>query len=637
MNDYVGYYCLAMNMQVNRVTHGWSGSIRQFLDTPESLIERALQDHISGLFGHGASLSQVEAWIEEVHIVKNAFRNLAIARQDCLQWSLIFEYELPLEGGRRPDVIILGPGKLIVLEFKQDISVSRAAVDQVSAYARDLSEYHSETHDLDVVPMLVPTKANSLNVQTENVFAVSPDLIASTLDSLPIGNMINLKEWIEGDYAPLPTLIAAAKMIFRNERLPAIKRAESLGVGRAVAALEKIARDARENSHRSMAFVAGVPGAGKTLVGLQFVHQESAEHVNAVFLSGNGPLVDVLSGALKSTVFVKDLHSFIKTHGLTAKIPKQHIIVFDEAQRAWDATHMDNKNRVPFSEPELLVAIGERIEDWATLVGLIGQGQEINTGEEAGISGWAAALNSSKSDQEWKVFTPPRFTHEFKTHSVQEVSELDLTKSLRSRKAEDLHQWVENLLEGNISAAALDAMKMSKDDFNIFITRDLDLAKEYLHGRYEGFQEARYGILASAKDKSLPEFGILNGFIDTKKIKYRDWYNNSKGEANSCANLESPMTEFGCQGLELDMAIVAWGDDFLWDGGKWEMRKMRTRFPQKDPHTLRKNSYRVLLTRSRDGLVVFIPPTERFDFTEMVLLASGAKPLTQNIELSRHA
>ena len=634
MDDYVSHYCLAMVMQLNRVTHGWSGSIRQFLDTPESMIERALQDHISGLFGHGASLSQVEAWIEEVSIVKNSFRNLAISRQDCLQWSLVFEYELPLEGGRRPDVIVLGPGKLIVLEFKQDISVSRAAIDQVSAYARDLSEYHSETHDLDVIPLLVPTKANNLNIQTENVFAVSPDFIASTLDSLPIGNKIDLSNWIAGDYAPLPTLIAAAKMIFKNERLPAIKRAESLGVGRAVAALEKIARDARENSHRSMAFVSGVPGAGKTLVGLQFVHQESAEHVNAVFLSGNGPLVDVLSGALKSTVFVKDLHSFIKTHGLTAKIPKQHIIVFDEAQRAWDATHMDNKNRVPFSEPELLVAIGERIENWATLVGLIGQGQEINTGEEAGISGWADALNSSKSGQEWKVFTPPRFTHEFKTHSVHEVPELDLTKSLRSRKAEDLHQWVENLLEGNVAAAALDAMKMSKDDFNIFITRDLELAKEYLDNRYEGYDEARYGILASAKDKALPEFGILNGFMDTKKIKYRDWYNNSKGEANSCANLESPMTEFGCQGLELDMAVVAWGDDFLWDGGKWEMRKMRTRFPQKDPHTLRKNSYRVLLTRSRDGLVIFVPPLEKFDFTEMVLLASGTKPLTRTIPLS---
>ena len=621
-------------MQTERVTHGWSGSVREFLDTPESLVEHALQDHISGLFGHGASLSQSDAWKEEIDLVKQVFRNLSISRQDALDWSVIFEYELPLEGGRRPDVIVLGPGKLIVLEFKQDISISRAAVDQVSAYARDLSEYHSQTHDLEVIPVLVPTKARDLNIQTENVFALSPDLIAATFDGLSVGPAIDLDTWIDGEYAPLPTLIAAAKMIFRNERLPAIKRAESLGVGRAVAALEKIAKDARDNSYRSMAFVSGVPGAGKTLVGLQFVHQESSENVNAVFLSGNGPLVDVLRGALKSSVFVKDLHGFIKTHGLTNKIPKQHIIVFDEAQRAWDSTHMNNMNRVPFSEPELLVAIGERIESWATLVGLIGQGQEINTGEEAGISGWADALNASDSDSQWKVFTPPRFAHEFNGLSIEEIPELDLTKSLRSRKAEDLHQWVENVLEGNVSSAALDAMKMSRADFNIFITRDLPLAKEYIHSRYEDSETARYGILASAKDKSLPEFGIPNGFMETKKVKYRDWYNNAKGEPNSCTNLESPMTEFGCQGLELDMAIVAWGDDFLWDGGKWDLRKMRTRFPQKDPHTLRKNSYRVLLTRSRDGLVIFVPPLERFDFTEMVLLASGAKPLTRNIPLS---
>ena len=620
-------------MQQGRIAHGWSGSVRQFLDTPESLVERALHEHISGLFGHGASLSQSDAWKEEIGVIKLTFRNLAISRQECLEWSLVFEYELPLEGGRRPDVIILGPGRLVILEFKQDHDVSRAAVDQVSAYARDLSEYHSETHDLDVIPVLVPTKSKNLNVQTENVYAISPELISATLDGMPEGKLIKLDRWLNGDYAPLPTLIAAAKMIFNNERLPAIKRAESLGVGRAVEALEKIALNARENSYRSMAFVSGVPGAGKTLVGLQFVHQESSEKVNAVFLSGNGPLVDVLSGALKSTVFVKDLHSFIKTHGLTTKIPKQHIIVFDEAQRAWDATHMDNKNRVPLSEPDLLVAIGDRIEDWATLVGLIGQGQEINTGEEAGISGWAEALNGSKSGVEWRVFTPPRFTSLFESHNVFEIPELDLTKSLRSRKAEDLHEWVENLLEGNVRAAALNAMKMSKDDFNVFISRDLELAKEYLHSRYEGADTARYGILASAKDKSLPEFGILNGFMDTKKIKYRDWYNNSKGETSSCANLESPMTEFGCQGLELDMAVVAWGDDFLWDGSKWEMRKMRTQFPQKDPHTLRKNSYRVLLTRSRDGLVIFVPPIEKFDFTEIILLASGAKPLTKTVPL----
>jgi hypothetical protein len=624
-------------MSVVRETHGWAGSIENFLSTPRSIIEDALINHISGLLGHGASGLQLDAWTEEVDLLANIFRSLCISRPDALKWSVIFEYELPLEGGRRPDVLVLSPDTLSVLEFKQDSVLTRAATEQVAAYARDLSEYHSESHELNVRSLIVPTKASNLRMISENIVAISPDLLASELDRLPSGDSPELKEWLAGEYEPLPTLIAAAKMIFNNARLPAIKRAESLGVWRAVGKLNEIARMAEAESLRCMAFVAGVPGAGKTLVGLQFVHEQSAGNINSVFLSGNGPLVDVLSGALKSSVFVKDLHSFIKTHGITLKIPKQHIVVFDEAQRAWDSEHMMNKNGINYSEPELLVAIGERIPDWATLVGLIGQGQEINSGEEAGISGWNDALEKSASGNSWKVFTPPRFVSAFQNLDVTTVPELDLSKSLRSKKAEDLHSWVNNLLEGRISEAAKDAMRMQRDEFNVFITRDLDEAKEYIQARYDNSAEARFGILASAKDKSLPHFGIENGFFENKRIKYRDWYNNPKGTPGSCCNFEAPMTEFGSQGLELDMALVAWGDDFLWDGSAWEMRKMRSKYPQKDPHTLRKNSYRVLLTRSRDGLTIFVPPSEKFDSTELALLASGAKPLTTFINLSQSA
>ncbi len=636
-NDYVIGSCLASTMENPRQAHGWAGSIESFLSTPTSVVEDALLVHITGLYGHGASGLQMEAWSEEIELIRLSFRNLAISRPDSLKWSIIFEYELPLEGGRRPDVLLLSPGVLSVLEFKQDVTITRAAVEQVAAYARDLSEYHSTTHELEVKPYIVPTRSLNTRVASENVIALSPELIASEMDSLPDGQAPDLEAWLSGSYSPLPTLIAAAKMIFNNERLPAIKRAESNGVWRAVAKLQEISSYAKQNMLPAIAFVAGVPGAGKTLVGLQFVHEESQENINSVFLSGNGPLVDVLSGALKSSVFVKDLHSFIKTHGMTLKVPKQHVIVFDEAQRAWDATHMLNKNGVAFSEPELLIAIGERIPEWATLVGLIGHGQEINSGEEAGISGWADALLSSEKGETWRVFTPPRFSASFEGLNFESVPELDLTKSLRSKKAEDLHSWVDNLLEGRFSDAASIALKMQHDDFNIFITRDLDLAKSYLEERYDGSEDSRYGILASAKDKSLPKFGIENGFFENKRIKYRDWYNNPKGTPGSCCNFEAPMTEFGSQGLELDMALMAWGDDFLWDGKVWAMRRMRTKYPQKDPHTLRKNSYRVLLTRSRDGLVIFVPELEKFDLTEFSLLASGAKPLTAVIDFSKIA
>ena len=614
-------------MDLGRRTYGWSGSVRCFLDEPTSLVESKLQEHLLGLLGMHASNSQVEAWLEEIDVLRQSLRDLAIARIDCLEWSLIFEFELPLEGGRRPDVIVLGPGRIFVLEFKQDPILNRSSLDQVAAYARDLCEYHSKSHGIEVTPFLVPTKTSNKAEVRDVVQIVSPDKIASVFDGYLSGPQIDLDDWLEGDYAPLPTLIAAAKMIFSNERLPAIKRAESYGVARAVSRLKEIANSSLQKSERSLAFVSGVPGAGKTLVGLQFVYEESDQSSQAIFLSGNGPLVEVLRDALQSKAFVSDLHAFIKSYGMTSKVPKQNIIVFDEAQRAWDSSHMLLKKDIPYSEPELLIAIGERIPGWATLVGLIGHGQEIHTGEEAGIAGWFDALESKHATSDWKVYAPPRFAKEFPGKSVIEYPELDLNHTLRSKQAEHLHMWVHHLLEGQFAEASLYAQKIWVQNFPIFITRSLEEAKQYVTSRFEGELSKRYGILASSKDQILPEFGIQNGFQDTKRVKNARWYNENLGTPGSCCNMQEVVTEFGCQGLELDMAIVAWGNDFKWSGKEWELRKMRTRIPQADPHQLRLNSYRVLLTRSREGLIIFIPPKSELDATEHALLASGARVL----------
>lgn len=621
-------------METNRKTHGWSGSVRAFMDQPESLIEQSLESHLQGLLGFNAAGSQVEAWIEEIVVLKRAFRDLSISKPSCLEWSVVLEYELPLEGGRRPDVIVLGPNKIYVLEFKQDPVLQRSSLDQVAAYARDLAEYHSQSHGIEVMPLLVPTKTSDKSEIRDVVTVLSPDKIASFLDSAEEVMPISLENWLEGDYAPLPTLIAAAKMIFSNERLPSIKRAESYGVAKAVLKLREIVKNSELNSQRSLAFVSGVPGAGKTLVGLQFVYEESNQDSQAIFLSGNGPLVEVLRDALKSKAFVSDLHAFIKSYGTTSKIPKQHIIVFDEAQRAWDASNMMVKKGVAYSEPELLVAIGERIPDWTALVGLIGHGQEIHTGEEAGISGWFDAIESKHAISDWKIYTPPRFSKSFPGQSITECEELDLNHSLRSKQAEFLHDWVQSLLTGQLAEASKISQKIWVQNFPIFISRDLDEAKRYVTNRFEGESSKRYGIVASSKDRVLPQYGIQNGFHETKQVKNAKWYNNNLGEPGSCCNMEEVVTEFGCQGLELDMAIVAWGNDFLWDGSDWQMRKMRTRIPQQDPHQLRLNSYRVLLTRSREGLVIFIPPTTEFDQTEHAFLAAGARILQTQIPLA---
>jgi Uncharacterized conserved protein (DUF2075) len=614
-------------VEKERQTHAWSGTARQLLDTPKSMIEEALDAHLKSLLNRHAAGTQVDAWSEEIEVLRTSFRDLAIARPDALRWGIVLEYELPLEGGRRPDVILTVPNKVIILEFKQDLRINRAYLDQTYAYARDISEYHSKSHELEVVPILVPTKSQQLVDEQDGVRIVSPDRLAAILTEIDDADPINFEDWLKGDYAPLPTLIQAARMIFQNERLPSIKRAESLGVGEAVTELQKIAKMSEQNNEKSLAFVSGVPGAGKTLVGLRYVYESSSNTANSIFLSGNKPLVEVLRDALKAKAFVRDLHSFIKSYGVTEKVPSQRIIVFDEAQRAWDAEHMGVKNNVHFSEPELLIRIGEKIDNWANLVGLIGHGQEINSGEEAGIEGWNAALESDSAISKWKIYVPSRFSKSFPNKDVTVVERLDLNKSLRSRRAEDLHEWVSQVLEGHLSSASVIAQKIFHSGFKINLTRNLDEAREFIRLLYSDEPGKRYGILASSKDTCLPTYGIMNGFQDTQRIKYARWYNNPAGEEGSSNNLQDVVTEFGCQGLEVDCALVAWGNDLLWDGNNWQMRKLRPKFKQHDPLGLRKNSYRVLLTRSRDEMVIFVPPEERFDSTEMALLAAGARVL----------
>ncbi len=604
------------------------------MNTPNSVVQSHLESHLTGLLGFNSSSGkQASAWEEELNLVQIALREVSISRPDLLDWSVVLEYELPLEGGRRPDVIVLGHETIYIFEFKQDHQIQRSALDQVSAYGRDIAEYHSESHEKKVFSCLIPTRSLDLLYEEDSVHIISPNRISAFLDLAQSGIPIDRETWLNGDYAPLPTLIAAAKMIFNHERLPAIKRAESLGVGKAVERLKEISENAKKEGCKTLAFVAGVPGAGKTLVGLQYVYEKSHESGSAVFLSGNGPLVEVLSDALKSKVFVKDLHAFVKTYGLTLKTPLQHVVVFDEAQRAWDAAYMEFKGKGNLSEPEILISIGERIPNWASLVGLIGHGQEINSGEEAGMEGWNSALDS-KATSDWKIFAPPRYSNIFQNKDVTEVPDLDLTKTLRSRQAEFLHEWVGNMLEGRLASAAKIADSMRGQSYPIFLTRNLEQAKKYLHARYENHPTSRYGMLASAKDKSLSALGIPNSFQETKVMKIARWYNSGVEDEKSCKQLNSVMTEFGCQGLELDMALMIWGDDFLWNGNEWKARLARTQFPQHDQHQIRLNSYRVLLTRSRDGLLIHLPQLELFDKTEEALLAAGVRFLPESLELS---
>lgn len=620
---------------MRRPLWGWAGTVQEFLSDSESAWLESLAGHHVGLHAERPSASQVAAWRDEGEALRRSLRDVCVADPDAVRWGIVFEYELPLENGRRPDVVVLAGGAVLVLEFKQHLRPTVPAADQVVAYARDLSEYHERTHGLAVHPMLVLTRATQV-WEIDGVEVADPMSLASQilLRSEPNGH-IDLEPWLHSDYAPLPTLIAAARRIFEHEPLPAVRRALSSGVPEAIDLLTSLAEMAAEADARLLAFVAGVPGSGKTLAGLSLVYERSRRMSSATFLSGNGPLVEVLRDALQSKVFVKDLHAFIKTFGLSDKIPNEQVIVFDEAQRAWDRGYMQHKHGISASEPDLLVQVGERLPGWSMLVGLVGDGQEIHAGEEAGMDQWREAASAPNASLEWAVHCPPRLGSAFRGLRVHEHPELDLTISLRSRRAERLHAWVAALLGGDIGSAARLAVSVGAEGFPMYLTRDLDDAKRYARERYaEDEVDARYGLLASARTQTyLPKYGVDTSWPATKRVKLARWYNEPVGHPQSCCALTDVVTEFGCQGLELDLPIVCWGNDYMWDGRSWSIKKVRAKYPLEDPEQLRMNAYRVLLTRGRDGLVIFVPPDPALDQTEHALLASGVRLLPEGSTL----
>ncbi|KAA1419214.1 DUF2075 domain-containing protein [Nocardioides humilatus] len=607
---------------------GWAGRVEEFLGCAAEVVLETLNRHLIALLGHPASASQREAWREEEAILREVLRSLANTRPAIMLWGLVLEYELHLEGGRRPDAVLHTGERLFVIEFKQAALATQAAIDQVNAYARDLGEYHKASHTLDVVPVLALTRASETSGGTHTAI-VSPPQLGELLAAEEGGESEtpHFESWLRSPYEPLPTLVEAARLIFAEQPLPRIRRAESAGIPEAVALLAEIAHEAERTSSRVLALVAGVPGAGKTLAGLQLVYDRLAQDRSAVFLSGNGPLVQVLRDALKNKHFVQDLHAFVTTFGTSTRPPQHHIIVFDEAQRAWDRGYMNWHGRGDGSEPDVLVQVGERLDGWCTLVGLVGDGQEIHSGEEAGLAQWAEAIRAYATDG-WEIHAPPRMGDQFQGLDVIEHPELDLTVSLRSHRAETLHAWVADLLAGDFAAGSARAQEIDDSGFAMYVTRDLSAAKNYLSDRYGSTEGSRVGVLASSRtQRFLPPHGVDSSWPATKKVNFGHWYNRDAGEPRAGSNLDEVVTEFGCQGLELDMPLIAWGDDVRWMGSSWEVKVGRPRYRQEDPRQLRLNAYRVLLTRGRDGFVVFVPDDPLLDATHKALLAGGVRPL----------
>ena len=629
---------------------GWVSSLDDFCQTPLPIILTALSNFISD-----ASHQQVAAWEKSLSILQKECISLIKLFDESKDFTILIEYEIPRES-RRPDILILGYGVVLVLELKGHSKPNQAFIDQAFAYGRDLQFYHGECEGKEVIPLLVMVGGNFNFFEKDGVIiSAVKDIHLLFLDKFKIkkGTLFSIENFLSTNaYRPLPTLIRAARALFKHEPLPTIKRA-SAATDPAIEAISLIAREAAKTKTRHLVLLNGVPGAGKTLVGLRAVHEgflddiaiprsDGKKTIPAVFLSGNGPLVEVLQHTLRTLgggkTFVRGVKDYVKTYSKINSIPPEHLLVSDEAQRAWDSDQVTAKHKGPNrpinkSEPELFIEFTERIPEWCVFVGLIGSGQEIHVGEEGGIIQWRKAIENCTNPSNWTIHASEMMLNDFSESklSLKSNSRLNLDTEIRYHLTPKVHEYVKSILHiDNIENSKNIAKELSTSGFRFIVTRNLDAAKSYISRRYEDSPEARYGILASSKDKNLVDFGVDNSFQTTKRLKVGPWYNDPKDSSFSCCQLQTVVTEFSSQGLELDFALIAWGTDFVYKGSEWTNKESRgTRGNVKNPFQLRLNVYRVLMTRGRDGAVIFLPKLSYLDSTYDYFVKCGMQKLDE--------
>lgn len=632
----------------------YSDKIENFLVTPDIEIIGNLATN--DLFN--SDKTQKDAWKYQIEILKKSLFEYT--------GKIFFEYSIP-RMGKRTDIVLIINNVLFLLEFKVgEKSFSLQSIDQVWDYALDLKNFHKTSHSLVIAPILVATHAK--NIPPFAITISSHDNVINpiksnteTLNSI-ISNVlgfidsekIDIEGWELGVYSPTPTIIEAAIALYSEHSVKEISRKEAEAVNLTLTSnsVSEIIEFSKKNNKKSICFVTGVPGAGKTLVGLDIAtqHLEKKSKETSVFLSGNGPLVSILREALtrdvvkrkkargektkkgeelsKVKLFIQNVHHFRDEYLKDLSAPFDHIAIFDEAQRAWNhkqtVDFMRRKKNVPdfsYSEPEFLISCMNRHKDWAVVVCLVGGGQEINTGE-AGIKEWIESIHRSFKD--WNVFVSSRLTDEeyaagetlnLLQQNITNVvykDELHLSVSMRSFRAEHLSSLIKNILDIDIEEAKKH-LEVIKDKYPIVITRDLNKAKQWIRNKARASE--RYGIVVSSNAQRLKPHAI-----DVKSpINPIHWFLDGKEDVRSSYYMEDVATEFHVQGLELDWACVTWDADFRFSeegwksfsfvGSKWHNVKKEER------KLYLKNAYRVLLTRARQGMVIVVPEGDNEDYT----------------------
>lgn len=663
----------------------YDDDIRTFIDREDMAVLGCLCERY-----HGDALTTTrEAWQREIEVLQTAL----------LPWKdsdgkIIFEYDIP-RLGKRIDVVLLLQGVIFCLEFKVgETKLLQADIDQVLDYALDLKNFHHFSADKIIAPVLIPTKyqdsSNIIQASAYDDGVLNPliagesriaSVIQKVLDKYPNETPVD-KDWIISPYNPTPTIIEAARTLYESHSVEDITRheADKVSTDATIAYILEVIQRSKANREKSICFVTGVPGAGKTLVGLDVAVKQTfqdsdtpVEDEGAVYLSGNGPLVAVLNEALARDnynknkgkklsdsrrevgKFIQIIHRYRDNMLAKIKLPiengtleidprkavelnesgygeVEHVAIFDEAQRSWTHKRLadylkrggtyGNKLKVadfPMSEASFLIWSLDQRKDWATIVCLVGGGQEINTGE-AGIAEWIRSLN--ERFPYWKVYISPKLTDaEYAEGQVNELlkdnpnvtysESLHLGVSLRSFRAEKLSSFVHALLEINSDAKSI--YEEIKDRYPIILTRDMEKAKRWLHENARGSE--RTGVLItkeSARYKPLGIHVLPSGDVDTVH-----WFLEDTTDTRSSNYLEDAATEIQVQGLELDYTCVLWDADMQYKNGKWQYFRFngQTEWKEITDDTESKqermkymlNAYRVLLTRARSGMIICVP------------------------------
>lgn len=629
----------------------YDSSIDSFLEESEdAIIGRLAKNNDFDLV-----LDQRSSWIEQIALLKSQLSGLI--------GTLFFEFSVP-RMGKRIDVVLIVDHLVFVVEFKVGAQVlDAAAIEQVWDYALDLKNFHEGSHLVPLIPILVATRSTTsiedLKQDDDGIFrplGVAANGLRRVIEAGlkgSNGEVIDAAVWAKSSYKPTPTIIEAARALYAQHSVEAITQylADKKNLRVTSRRIEELVDRASLHGEKVICFVTGVPGAGKTLVGLNLAtrHRDEDQPNHAVFLSGNGPLVAVLrealtrdeharrrergekvrKGKIGSSVkaFIQNIHHFRDEALHDQGPPNEHVVIFDESQRAWNlhqtASFMRRKKGKPDfnqSEPEFLISCMDRRSDWAVIICLVGGGQEINTGE-AGIGAWIEAIEKKFPD--WHMYVSNRLSDsEYAAGLVLEDirkrpltnfdDDLHLSVSMRSFRAEHVSSFVKALLDCQ-QMEAREALAGLIHRYPIYITRDLASAKRWLKSQARGTE--RFGLVASSKAQRLKPHAI-DIRVDVDPVP---WFLNNREDTRSSYYLEDAATEFQVQGLELDWVCVTWDGDFRFAGDDWSFHDFRgskwQRVNNMANRTYLKNAYRVLLTRARQGMVIFVPEGDSEDPT----------------------